>query len=86
MRLNNKKIISIILEQCGDVEERCNGYREEIVQVIAEILEYERGHRVSRTDIQKKINDQFNATAQFLVKGRKHGVTPMERSHENSSC
>ena len=72
MPVNNKKIISIILEQCDSVEERCEGYREEIAQVVAEILEYERNHRESRTDIQKKINSKFNATAQFLVKGRKN--------------
>lgn len=72
MSTNNKKIISIILEQCDSIEERCKGYREEIAQVVSEILVYERNHRESRIDIQKKINDQFNATAQFLVKGRKH--------------
>lgn len=72
MPINNKKIISIILEQCDSVEERCEGYREEIAQVVAEILVYERNHRESRIDIQKKINNKFNATAQFLVKGHKN--------------
>tara|TARA_R110002072_G_scaffold106682_2_gene232919 strand:+ start:2374 stop:2619 length:246 start_codon:yes stop_codon:yes gene_type:complete len=67
MPLNDKKIISIILEQCGEIDERCKGYREEIIEVISEILEYERGHRVSATNIQKKINDKCNAAARFLV-------------------
>ena len=66
MPLNDRKIISIILEQCSVIEERCEGYREEIVEVISDILEYERGHRVSATNIQKKINDKCNAAAQFL--------------------
>ena len=72
MPLNDRKIISIILEQCAGVEERCDGYRGEIIDVISEILQYERGHRVSATNIQKKINDKCNATALFLVEQRGH--------------
>ena len=70
MPLNDRKIISIILEQCAGIEERCEGYREEIVEVISDILEYERGHRVSATTIQKKINDKCNAAARLLATQR----------------
>ncbi len=66
MPLNDKKTISIILEQCEGIEERCDGYRKELIEVISEILQYERGHRVSATNIQKKINDKCNAAARFL--------------------
>lgn len=74
MPLNDRKIISIILEECREVEKRCEGYREEIIEVITEILEYERSHRVSATNIQKKINDKCNATARFLAKQRNHNA------------
>jgi len=76
MPLNDKKIISIIFEQCAEIEERCDGYREEIIEVISDILEYERSHRVSATSIQKKINDKCNAAARFLVeqRGRESGT------------
>lgn len=70
MPLNDKKIISIILEQAREVEERCDGYREEIVDVITDILEYERQHRVQASNIQKKINDKCNAAARFLTEKR----------------
>ena len=70
MSLNNQKIISIILEQCTEVEERCDGYKKEIVGVISDILEYERSHRVSATNIQKQINNKCNAAAQFLANRR----------------
>jgi hypothetical protein len=63
MPLNDKKIISIIPDQASQVEERCPGYRKELIQVIAEIVEYERGHRVNATNIQKKIGDKCNAAA-----------------------
>ena len=80
MPLNDKKIISIILKECEEIDERCKGYREEIIDVISEILEYERGHRVSATNIQKKINDKCNATARFLVEqSRKETGTGGER-------
>lgn len=67
MPLNDRKIISIILEQCSEIDERCAGYRDLLIEVISEILEYERGHRVSATNIQKKINDRCNAAARFLA-------------------
>lgn len=76
MPLNEKKIVAIILEQRVGIEERCEGYQKEIVEVIADILEYERGHRVSATNIQQKISDKCNAAARFLVKQRtKNPVT-----------
>lgn len=80
MPLNDSKIISIILAQCDGIEERCAGYREEVIEVISEILEYERGHRVSATNIQKKINDKFNATARFLAtqRGSKGGTEELD--------
>ncbi len=66
MPLNDKKIISIILEECNGVEERCEGYCEEIREVIADILKYERDHRLAATNIQQKINDKCGAAARFL--------------------
>ncbi len=70
MPLNDKKIISIILEQCSEIDERCDGYREEVLHVISDILEYERGHRVSAINIQKKINDKCNSAARFLAENQ----------------
>ena len=67
MPLNDKKIISIILEECKGIEERCEGYREQIVEVLSEILEYERNHRISAINIQKMINEKCNAAARFLA-------------------
>lgn len=70
MPLNDRKIISIILEQGAEIEERCKGYRKEIIDVISEILESERRHRVSATNIQKKVNEKCNAAAHFFVRQR----------------
>ena len=70
MPLNDRKIIAIMLEQGAEIEERCDGYREEIVDVISDILQYERAHVVSASNIQKKINDKCNAAGQFLASRR----------------
>jgi hypothetical protein len=78
MPLNDRKIISIILEECKEVEQRCEGYREEIIDVISDIIEYERQHRVQGTNIQKKINDKCNAAARFLSEKRGIDVSAEE--------
>ena len=76
MPLNDRKIASIILEQCNGIEERCHDYRKEVIDLICDILQDERRHRVSATNIQKKINDKFNATAQFLAEQRGQKTEP----------
>lgn len=72
MPLNSQKIISIILAQCSEIDDRCEGYREQIIDVISDIVEYERQHRVQATNIQKKINDKCNAAARLLAEKRGH--------------
>jgi len=70
MPLNDRKIISIILEEAASLPERTAGYRDEVVAAIGDILEYERQHRVAGTNIQQKINDKCNAVGRFLADGR----------------
>ena len=70
MPLNDRKIINILLTECESIEERCEGYKEELLEVITEIITAERQHRVQGTHIQKKINDKCNAAADFLAKNR----------------
>ncbi len=74
MPLNNQRVISILLEQSEEIEELCVGYREEIIDVISDIIEYERQHRVQGTNIQKKINDKCNTAGRFLASGRGEAV------------
>lgn len=67
MPLIPKKIVSIISNQCMNLEERCNGYREQIFNTIADILDLERQHRIRAINIQQKINDQCDATGRLLA-------------------
>jgi len=67
MPLIQKKIVSIISNQCKNLEGRCKGYREEIFSTLADILELERQHRIRSINIQQKINDKCDATGRFLA-------------------
>ena len=68
--LNEQKIISIILEQSEEIDERCDGYRTELIDVIGDILLHERNHRASATTIQQNINNSCNAAGRFLATQR----------------
>ena len=70
MPLNDQKIIKIILDEYKSIEERCDGYRDELLETLTEIIEFERQHRVRGTNIQQQINDKCNATGNFLAKKR----------------
>lgn len=72
MPLNERKIVRIILEECKNIEERCAGYKEEMEQVISDIIAAERQHKVgSRTNILQQIYNKCNATGRFLVDQRR---------------
>lgn len=85
MPLNERKIITIILDECESIEERCNGYREELVETIAEIIVLERQHRVQGTNIWQKINDKCNAAGNFLARKRGQIQITEERFDETNS-
>lgn len=70
MPLNERKIITIILDECKTIEERCDGYQEELVEVITDIITDERQHRVEGTNIQQRINEKCNAAGRFLAESR----------------
>ena len=72
MPLNTKKIISILLEQFDEIEERCDGYKDRLQELTLDILEYEHAHRISAMNIQKKIDEKCNAVARYLAEQQQH--------------
>ena len=66
----NRRIVAIILEEVNSVEQRCPGYREELVATIGDIVEAERQHKVQSTNIQQKINEKCDATGRYLADRR----------------
>ena len=64
--VNRRKIVEILLKQCETVPDRGTDYREELTWAVADILAEERAHRVSRTRIQKFVDEKVKATARLL--------------------
>ena len=70
MPLNDLKVVRIVLEEVETLDERCDGYREEIKSAMADILTAERVHRTRGTNIQQRVSDKCNATGEWLARER----------------
>ena len=70
MAYNDKKILQVLLGELGEVPERCDGYREELVHLLGDVLNFEREHTISKTNVVMKITDQVNTVGMFLYKSR----------------
>lgn len=73
MPANDQKIVAIMFSEIDAVEERCKGYHDELKYAIAEIIAAERGHRVTRTNIDQRVADKINAVGSFLAAERSIG-------------
>lgn len=70
MALNQEKLISIIMEEATKLPERCDGYREEVIETLCDILTLERQHRREGIYIKQKITDKCNTLGRFLSENR----------------
>lgn len=70
MAYNDKKILNVLLGELEKVPERCEGYRDDMAHLLAEVLNIEREHAIARTNIVKKIADQVNTVGMSLHKNR----------------
>ena len=82
MPMSTKKVAEIIREECDRIEERCDGYKEKIVDTLYEIIEAEEQHAVKGTSIQKKVDAVCNATGNFLAKEREPGTEVPEETRD----
>ncbi len=70
MSYNKEKMVDIILNESKKIEERCDGYRKEVLSAIVDILNAEREHKIQRTQIQQKVNEVCHSTGDFLARQR----------------
>ena len=70
MAYNDRKILQVLVGELGKVEERCAGYRDEFSHLLGDVLNYERDHAISKTNVVQKIADQVNTVGMFLYKKR----------------
>lgn len=70
MPLNPGIILSIISEECESINERYDGYKEDFVDLITEIIDAERRNLAQRTNIQQDINELCESAGDLLVESR----------------
>lgn len=70
MSYNKEKMVQLILNECESIEERCDGYRKEIIDVVVKILTAEKEHQAQRTNIQKQVDTECYAVGDFLHRRR----------------
>ena len=75
MAYNHRKILQVLEDELSKdkfiVEDRCDGYKDELLHLLAEILDLERDHMINSTSIVKKIADEVNKVGMFFYK-QKH--------------
>lgn len=70
MAYNDRKILGVLLGELKEVPERCEGYRDEMGELLGDVLNFEREHAISKTNVVKKIADQVNTVGMFLHRAR----------------
>lgn len=66
MAYKDEKIVRVLLDEASGVEERCEGYREELTEAMAEIVQKERAHVFQRTNIVVEIADIVGRVGTFI--------------------
>ncbi len=74
MPANDQKVIQIILEEMEGIEKRCPGYRDALIDAVADIIKAERQHRVKGTNIQIQVDDKCNSVGRFLNSQRPNSL------------
>ena len=73
MPANNQKIVSIMFSEIDAIDERCDGYRDQLKYAVADIIAFVREHKINRTNVDQKVADKISATGRFLDDTRKKG-------------
>ena len=58
--MDSQRVLEIILEESGRVDERYDGYRKDLTEVVAEIVNIERQHKLMARNVRKDVADQIN--------------------------
>ncbi len=69
MAITKTKLLGAFSEQIQQIEERCPGYRKELLSAVADIIQAERLHETHATNIQQKVSDICDRLGHFLDKG-----------------
>jgi hypothetical protein len=65
--MDSKRVVEIIMEETTKASERYSGYRDELREVVAEIVNIERQHRFMARNVKQDIAAQINTLAKELA-------------------
>ena len=66
MAYNDEKILNILNQHINDLEEKCVGYKEEMRDLVKNVIRIETEHSVSRTNVSQKIEESIISVGKFL--------------------
>ncbi|MDK3075505.1 hypothetical protein QO034_20730 [Sedimentitalea sp. JM2-8] len=66
MAYKDEKIVRVLLEEASSIDERCDGYREELTSALADIVQKERAHLFQRSNIVVEIGDIVSRVGTFV--------------------
>lgn len=66
MSYKDEKIVSVLLSEASNIDERCDGYREELTEAMAEIVQKERAHLFQRTNIVVEVGEIISRVGTFI--------------------
>ena len=66
MALKQQRFLEVLRENLAKMEDRCPGYRDDVLSTILAICQDEKGHSRARSTIKKKVRDHCYRLGQFL--------------------
>ncbi len=66
MAYKDEKVINILLEQADAIEDRCEGYRDELKEALGDIILAERQNKFAKTNIAVKVSDIVGRVGTYL--------------------
>ena len=66
MAFNNEKIMHILNEHIGQLDERCVGYKDEMNKLVKHLIRLETEHSVNKTNVAQQIEEFIIKLGRFL--------------------
>ena len=66
MAFNKEKILHILNDHIDELEEKCDGYKEEMRKLVNNVIRVETEHSIAKTNVSQKIEEFIINTGTFL--------------------
>ena len=71
MPINNERVVEIIFKNISEIEERYQGYSQDLKQLVAEVMVLERDHQIQKTNIKQLMSEKIALSANELFEKSK---------------